>query len=245
MKDIEEMPVNGETSLQYRLHGSPDSANFVVRMILEELGMSYEYVPVDRLISEQKSEAYRKLNPQGLIPVLEVEGQDAPMFETGAIIQFLADRHGSLSPAPTSPERGRFLKWLFFISNTLHADLRISFKPHRYLADRSRTNLMADALTSRIASDFQQLEQEIDATGGPFLLGGKVSCLDHYLAACARWSQLYGQFGSWSMDASPRIKQLLEELEKRPAVRQACQLELIEGSPFVSPSPVTLPGITA
>ncbi|MES0879892.1 glutathione S-transferase family protein [Roseibium sp. SCP14] len=245
MKDIDEAPVKDEVSVHYRLHGSPDSANLVVRMVLEELGEAYEYVPVDRLISEQKSETYRKLNPQGLIPVLEVQGQDAPLFETGAIIQYLADRHGAFAPEPASPERGRFLKWLFFISNTLHADLRISFKPHRYVADRSSINLLADALTGRIASGFQQLEQEIAATGGPYLLGRKVTGLDHYLAACARWAQLYGRFGSWPIDTSPRIKQLLVELEKRPAVRQACRLEMIEGSPFVSPSPVTLPGITA
>jgi glutathione S-transferase len=245
VKDIDEPPVKGGAGAQYRLHGSPDSANFVVRMVLEELGRDYEYVPVDRLVSEQKSGAYRKLNPQGLIPVLEVAGQDAPMFETGAIIQFLADRYGVFAPEPLSPERGRFLKWLFFISNTLHGDLRISFKPHRYVADRSKCNLLADALTGRIASAFQQLEQEITATGGPYLLGIEVSCLDHYLAACARWAQIYGRFGSWPVDTSPRIKHLLAELEKRPAVRQACKLEMIEGSPFVSPSPVTLPGITA
>ncbi|MCV0424295.1 MAG: glutathione S-transferase family protein [Roseibium sp.] len=244
MSEIEEMSVPDETAPHYRLHGSPDSANFVVRMILEELGVPYDYVPVDRLVLEQKSEAYRKLNPQGLIPVLEIEGQDAPMFETGAILLFLSDTHGRLAPDTFSSERGRFLKWLFFLSNTLHSDLRISFKPHRYLKDRNQLDVIAEPLMARISTSFQQIEKEIAATGGPYVLGDRLSCLDHYLAACARWAQVYGCCGDWSLKATPGMRNMLEELELRPAVRHACKQELIEGSPFVTPKAVTLPGTT-
>ena len=238
------MAAKDETGQHYRLHGSPDSANLVVRMILEELGAAYEYVPVDRLVSEQKSAAYRKLNPQGLIPVLEIKGQDGPMFETAAILLFLVDRHGKLAPPQSSSERGRFLKWLFFLSNTLHSDLRISFKPHRYLEDRGQLDVLAGPLMGRIATSFQQVEDEIAATGGPFVLGGQLSCLDHYLAACARWAQVYGRCGEWSLAATPRLREMFQELELRPAVRHACDQELIEGSPFVKPAAVTLPGTT-
>nr|WP_319386293.1 glutathione S-transferase family protein [uncultured Roseibium sp.] len=222
----------------YRLHGAPDNANFVVRMVLEELGARYEYVSVDRAAGEQKSEEYRKLNPQGLIPVLEMPGQDAVTFETGAILLMLSERHRSLAPAPGSSGRGRFLKWLFFLSNTLHADLRISFKPHRYMPDKACMPDLNAALRSRIDASFSLLEQELDACGGPFLLGAGLSCLDFYLAACARWAQIYGTCGVWPADRSPRLFKLLEQLEARPSVQRACQLELIEGAPFTAPSPV-------
>jgi len=235
---------DGAAGLNYRLHGSPDSANLVVRMVLEELGQPYEYVPVDRLTSQQKSAAYRKLNPQGLIPVLEVAGQDAPLFETGAILLFLSDRHGAMAPDATSAARGRFLKWLFYLSNTLHSDLRISFKVKRYLPDESRHQLFSDTLIARIGAGFHFLEAELTSLGGPFLLGEEISCADIYLAACVRWAQVYGNSGKWDLSGTPRLHRLMEILEKRPALRLACEKEGIHGLPFTRPMPATLPGVT-
>ncbi|KZM51685.1 glutathione S-transferase family protein [Labrenzia sp. OB1] len=229
---------------RYRLHGSPDSANLVVRMMLEELEEVYDYLPVDRLTSQQKSPAYRKLNPQGLIPVLEVPGQDTPLFETGAILLFLSDRHAKLAPSEASPARGRFLKWLFYLSNTLHSDLRISFKLKRYLPDRSRHQLFSDTLIERIGAGFQLLEAELKTIGGPFLLGEAITCVDIYLAACVRWAQIYGNSGKWDLAETPRLRRLMETLEDRPALRLACKKEGIEGLPFTRPAPVSLPGVT-
>jgi len=235
---------NGAALTRYRLHGSPDSANLVVRMVLEELGAAYDYVPVDRASSQQKSAAYRRLNPQGLIPVLEVPGQDTPLFETAAILLYLADSHGTLAPTETSPARGRYLKWLFFLSNTLHSDLRISFKVERYLPDKSRHKLFADTLLDRIASGFRHLEAEIEATGGPWLLGAELSVVDIYVAACARWTQIYGNKGKWDLAGTPHLRSLCALLEDRLAIRRACNKELIEGLPFTEPKPPCLPGVT-
>jgi len=229
---------------QYRLHGSPDSANLVVRMTLEELGEAYDYVPVDRLTSQQKSASYRQLNPQGLIPVLEAPGQDAPLFETGAILLYLSERHDRLAPEPNTPARGRFLKWLFYLSNTLHSDLRISFKVNRYLPDETRHQLFSDTLIGRISAGFQMLEAELAARGGPFLVGEDLSCVDIYLAACVRWAQIYGNRGKWDLARTPRLLELMRRLEERPALARACAREGIEGTPFTRPKPVSLPGAT-
>lgn len=230
---------------RYRLYGSPDSANFVVRMVLEELGEDYDYVPIDRLTSEQKSARYRRLNPQGLIPVLEVPGQMSPLFETAAIILFLCDRHCALAPGQAAADRGKFLKWLFFVSNTLHADLRIFFKPKRYMPDEAVQVSFSETLVDRITAGFAHLNQELEASGGPFLLGRQLTCVDLYIAACARWAQIYGNHGKWNVGAAPRLRELFEALETRPAIRKACSLEQIEGSPFLKPEPVSLPGVTS
>ncbi len=242
---LRELADKDGSGARYRLHGSPDSANIVVRSVLEELGASYDYVPVDRLASEQNSAAYLKLNPQGLIPVLEVPGQDAPMFETGAILLFLVDTHQALAPAPAAPDRGRFLKWLFFISNTLHSDLRISFKPHKYLPGETGSDLFVETLVRRIARSLELIDQEIAASGGPFLLGRQLTCLDHYLAFCARWAQIYRNEGKWAPTGTPHLRRLLETLETRPAVTKTCRMEGVKGRPFTDPVPPTLPGITA
>jgi glutathione S-transferase len=85
------------------LYWSPDSANVVVRTVLEELGVAYQDVLVDRAGGVHSSAAYRAMNPQGLLPVLVVPDQDEPLFETAAILLWLAERHSALQP----PAAGR------------------------------------------------------------------------------------------------------------------------------------------
>ena len=117
--------------MAYTLFYSPDSANIVVRMALEEMGAAYQALEVDRRENAQRSEAFLKFNPQGLLPVLVDPAQDEPVFETAAILLHLADQHSTLKPLDPRA-RGRLLKWLFFLSNTLHADLRMAFYTERY-----------------------------------------------------------------------------------------------------------------
>ena len=83
-------------SHRLRLHYAPDNASLCIRLALEELGLPYETVLVNRATHAQRSPAYLALNPNGLIPVLETP--DGPLFETGAILLWLADTHGGLRP---------------------------------------------------------------------------------------------------------------------------------------------------
>ena len=107
---------------QYTLHYAPDNASFIVRIALEMMGTPYRVELVDRSSAAQSAPAYRALNPLGMIPALETN--EGVIFETGAILLWLADKHQSLYPRPNDPARGDALKWLFFISNSLHAGLR-------------------------------------------------------------------------------------------------------------------------
>lgn len=231
--------------IRYRLYGSPDSANLVVRFVLEELGASYDYCAIDRGRRDHRSATYLNLNPQGLIPVLVDPTQDEPMFETAAIILHLADSHGSLSPATESRQRGRFLKWLFFLSNTLHADLRIAFNPGRYLQAGTDTTPLANRLAERIVSGFALIEQELVRGGGPYLLGDALSVLDFYLAACARWAQLYQKRAQFVPAGGGRLMVLLKALEQRPSVLRSAELESMDGDVFSAPQHLQLPGVTA
>ena len=90
----------------YRLHYAPDNASLIIRLALEELGQPFETILIDRRGGALDTAAYRSLNPHGLIPVLETP--DGPIFETGAILLWLADRHGALGPGPQAPD-GRHL----------------------------------------------------------------------------------------------------------------------------------------
>ena len=85
-----------------------------VRWALEEVGQSYQV----RLVSfaEMKDSAYRALHPFGQIPIYE-EG-DLILFETGAIVLHLAERHAGLLPEDANA-RARAITWMFAALNTV------------------------------------------------------------------------------------------------------------------------------
>ena len=107
------------------LHYAPDNASLVVRLALEETEVPYQSVLVDRRRSEQRDPAYLRLNPNGLIPVLQTP--DGALCETAAVLLWLTERTDGLGPAPTDAARSDCLKWQFCLSNTLHPALRILF----------------------------------------------------------------------------------------------------------------------
>jgi glutathione S-transferase len=109
-------------------------------------------VRINRAAAEHKRPAYLALKPKGLLQVLE-DG-DLVLFETGAIPVHLADRTGRLGPeAPGTAEpqaRAALLKWLFYLSNTVHADLRAAFYPARYVADEAAIPALRAGLAARM-----------------------------------------------------------------------------------------------
>ncbi|HEY0845691.1 MAG TPA: glutathione S-transferase N-terminal domain-containing protein [Noviherbaspirillum sp.] len=94
----------------YTLYYYPGNANLAPHMLLEELGVPYELVLVDREQNAHKQADYLKLNPTGRIPVLI--DRDLVLFETAAICLHLVDRHpeAGLAPAVGTAERAEFYK---------------------------------------------------------------------------------------------------------------------------------------
>ena len=96
------------------LFHAPRSRSYMALWLLEEMGRPYRIELLSLEKGEQKSPAVLKHNPMGKVPVI-LDG-DVAVSETGAIITYLLDKYspGELAPLPTQPERGRYLKWLFF-----------------------------------------------------------------------------------------------------------------------------------
>ena len=220
---------------RYRLHYAPDNASLIIRLALEELHLPYTAVLVDRKAQAQRSAPYLALNPHGRIPVLETP--DGAIFETGAILLWLADRHGGLCPAPDHPDRGDALKWLLFLSNTLHAELRMLFYPEIYIGpDPAHHAALRDGLRASLAAHLARLEA-VAGAGHAWLNADTPTVLDLYLAACLRWIALYprDRAGWWDRDAAPHLARLCARIEARPASRACAMAEGLGEHPFTLP----------
>ena len=208
----------------------------IIRIALEMIGAPYEAVLVDRSVSAQLAPEYRALNPLGMIPALET--RDGVIFETGAILLWLADRHRGLFPAPDAAERGDSLKWLFFISNSLHAGLRQMFYPEKFIvAEHSST--LRKGIAQRLQADFKQIDTLCADPEFHSLNGPQPSILDIYICACLRWAQLYPtEFAQGWLKATdfPTLHRLAKRLELDPAVKLAQLTEGLGATPFSDPT---------
>lgn len=223
-------------TLPYRLHYAPDNASLIIRLALEEMGLAYATVLVDRAAKAQRSPAYLKLNPNGLIPVLETP--QGPLFETGAILLWLSDTHGSLAPAPQDADRADYLKWLFWVSNTLHTDLRMTFYPDVYVGpDPLAQSALSDTVQKRLRVHLSNLDSVARQTPR-WLSGTTPTGLCYYIACLLRWMALYPQVTdrNWfDLSATPHLHGLLAALETRSATQAAAVSEGLGPTPFTSP----------
>ena len=213
------------------LHYAPDNASLIVRLVLEELRLPHRCRLVDRRTQAQKSPAYLALNPQGLIPVLETP--HGPIWETAAILIWLAETGGRMLPRPGDADRGAALGWLLFLSNTLHADLRMQFYPARYAPD---PDAIRPLTTARLAGHFRLLD-DLAGRGLPWFGGDAPSVLDCYTGVAMRWAALYTAGGPrWFHAADhPALLALAQRLEARPAALAAAQAEGLGPTPFSAP----------
>ncbi|MEO0937266.1 MAG: glutathione S-transferase family protein [Pseudomonadota bacterium] len=216
----------------YVLHYAPDNASMIVRLSLDMLGVPFETALVDRRAGAQRSAAYLALNPNGLIPVLETP--EGPLFETGAILTWLVDTHGGIGPSHGAAARGAWLKWLFYVSNTLHPALRQTFYADRYIAPDAAAALRA-GLAPHITTAFAQLNR-IAAEGA--ILGSGTGALDAYIAACLRWRTLYplGDAVGLTLADTPALARMCARLEATEACARLIKAEGLGPHPFTAPA---------
>ncbi|WP_059405317.1 glutathione S-transferase family protein [Pseudomonas sp. RIT-PI-q] len=96
---------------QFTLYGAGSSAVMKVVLMLEELHLSYRFEHVKIFRGEQFSPAFQALNPNGRVPVLVDHGTNRTVFESGAILIYLAEEFGEFLP-DKGEERYEVLQWL-------------------------------------------------------------------------------------------------------------------------------------
>jgi glutathione S-transferase len=220
----------------YTLHYAPDNASLIVRLVLDGAGIPYRTALVDRARRAQDGPAYRALNPSGLVPTLETPA--GPISETGAVLLWLSDRH-RLGPDQDHPDRPAFLKWLFYLSNTAHADLRMVFYPHQY-APADRFAAHQEITSARILRHFGLLDQAADRHPGLF---AAATPLGVYTVVLTRWSALYPPDAPrwFDLAAFPALTALARAQEARVETPVVARAEGLGPRPFTRPEPPNPP----
>jgi glutathione S-transferase len=214
-----------------QLHYFPGNASMTPHMVLQEIGAPFELKLVDRAVNAHKSPEYLKLNPNGLIPVL-VDGE-LVLYETAAILLHLVDRFPEAGLAPRelgSPERAQFYKWLVWLSASLQSQMPLYFYTDRYVAPGNAAGAaeVKAATQRRIEGLVDQIEAQLAAHGGPWLLGERYSALDPYALMLCRWTRSADR----PARTLPLVGPYLQRVLARPAVQRVFAAEQL-AQPYV------------
>ena len=184
-----------------------------VALMLEETGLPYEVMPVDTRKGEQHSAAYKAINPNAKLPAI-VDG-DATVFDSNAILLYLAEKSGKFLPPDTPAARGQMLSWLMFIASGIgpYSGQYVHFKnfapePKEYAVNRydfeawRHWNIINDHLaTSR------------------YMVGDSYTLVDMALWGWARIVTFV--LGADVYNNLPHVKRLVDEINARPAAQRA------------------------
>ena len=219
----------------YVLHTRPDSAGVAVHLVLQELGLPFDLHMVSRENGEHDTPEYRSLHPLGLVPALETP--DGPMFETAAILLWLAERHGRMAPAATDPDRAAFLTSYFFTSTNLHTTLMQLFYPERHVGGPEAIPAFLRIAAARMADQLGLLDG-MAARQPRWCTPADPSILGYYLAMQLRWIGSYdhGHPGRIDLSAYPALMALARGLEQRPAALHVALAEGLGPTIFSNPT---------
>ena len=184
-----------------------------VALMLEETGLPYEVMPIDTRKGEQHSADYKAINPNAKLPAI-VDG-DATVFDSNAIVLYLAEKSGKLLPANTPAARGQMLSWLMFIASGIgpYSGQFVHFKivapePKEYALTRYDFEAWRHW---NIINDHH--------ANSRYMVGDSYSLVDVALWGWARIVPFV--LGPDAFEKLPNVKRLMDEINARPAAQRA------------------------
>ena len=184
-----------------------------VALFLEEANVPYEAVPVDMMRGEQFAPGFLAVNPNAKLPAI-VDGE-ATVFDSNAILLYLAEKTGQFLPPQTPASRGALLSWLMFVASgigpysgqSVHfkhfAPEKLPYAVNRYEREVERHYAVLDA---RLAQD-------------RYMLGDTYTIVD--MAVWGWATRVPFVLGAEAYAAMPNVKRLVDEISARPAARAA------------------------
>jgi GSH-dependent disulfide-bond oxidoreductase len=189
-------------------------------VLLEEIGMPYRVIPIDFDKKEQKTPEFLKINPNGRIPaIVDRANGDFAVFESGAIMIYLAKKSGKLLPRDDKGE-SRVIQWLMFQMGGIGPMMGQANVFYRYFPEKIQPAI--DRYQNEGRRLFEVLESQ--------LVGRDYLCDDYSIADIANWCWV--RIHEWSgikTEGLDHLKAWLARLEARPA----CQKGIVVPKPLV------------
>ena len=201
--------------LKFYYSGAPNPTK--VALFLEETGTPYDPVPIDTRKGEQHKPEFLAINPNAKLPAI-VDG-DAKVFDSSAILLYLAEKTGKFLPAKSDKARGELFSWMFFVSSgvgpyfgqsvhfRVYAPEKIPYALNRYAFETKRH---AGILDARLANQ-------------KYMLGDTYTIVDMNVWGWARLIPNAAGDGAW--EKLPNLKRLVDEISARPAAQRAVALK--------------------
>ena len=202
--------------IKFYFNGSPNPTK--VALFLEEAGLPYEAIPVDTRKGRQFAPEYLAVNPNGKVPAI-VDG-DVTVFDSNAILLYLAEKTGKFLPDDAPAARAELLSWLMLVATgvgpysgqAVHfrhfAPEKVAYAHNRYQYEAERHYGILD---QRLASR-------------RYLVGDTYTIVD---MAAWGWARMvpYMLGGEEAWNKFPNVKRLLDEINARPAAARAQALK--------------------
>jgi glutathione S-transferase len=192
----------------YTVYGDYNSGNcYKIKLMLHLLGAQYQWVPVDILNGETETDAFLAKNPNGKIPVLELEDGTC-LWESNAILNFLAEGTPFLLTEPRL--RTQMLQWQFFEQYSHEPTIAVARFIQFYLGLPQERLEEYRSLHRRGYKALKVMEQQLLRT--PFLVGEQFSIADIALYA---YTHVAHQ-GGFDLTQFPAIQAWLTRVQQQP-----------------------------
>ncbi|MGH7894925.1 MAG: glutathione S-transferase family protein [Candidatus Binatia bacterium] len=198
------------------LFTAPTPNGHKVSIMLEELGLPYEVRAIRLPENEQKEPWYERLNPNGRIPtIVDHDNGDFAVFESGAILVYLAEKTGSpLLPADPK-QRSRVLQWLMFQMAGVgpmqgQAHVFVRYAPERI-----------EYAIKRYTDEVKRLYTILDKQ----LASRDYLCDEYSITDIATWPWVRIHFwADVTIDDLPNLQRWRDRIRERPAVERGIQV---------------------
>ena len=201
--------------LKFYFNGSPNPTK--VALFLEEAGIPYEPLPVDARMGDQFKPEFLAVNPNAKVPAIDDDG--VTVFDSNAILLYLAEKSGKFLPDNTPKSRAELLSWLMFVASGIgpflgqavhfkhYAPEKIDYANNRYQYEAQRHLAILD---QRLASR-------------RYMLGDTYTIVDMGVWGWTRLIPLV--LGEAGFAKLPNVKRLTDEISARPAAAKAVALK--------------------
>jgi glutathione S-transferase len=204
-----------------KIWGNADSIN--VQKVLwccEEIGLAYERIDAGRHYGVVNTAAFRRLNPNGLVPTIEDDG--FVVWESGSVLRYLAAKHaaGSLWPEDVAA-RAEVDRWIDWSNSTLWPSMVPIFRAFLRTPEHERDDNLVEAARRETLDAMHILDAQLE---GRAFVGGERFTMGDIALGCAVWRWMSLPI---ERDDLPQVQRWFDALSKREAYRKVVMLPLV------------------